>query len=532
VSTREGLTPPVIALRRSVDAGRAGLISFEHASMMFAELDNASTQLSGLLRRLGTARGDRVLGLIGNRPENLISWFGASKCGAIWVPTNTYYRGDWLAWQIVDSEPSIIVAEARYLHRLADVWSHVDRKIPILVVGTPRTEKVPATPLLDFNDYRSITQANGGLDIQPTDISHLMYTSGTTGRAKGCKVSHNYLANIARLSLRDLPREPGDIYYTPLPLFHTAATGMVAATLAIGGSLHLAEAFSVSRFWPDILKTRARLTCLMGSMLTLIANAPATAEAEQAFGQLDAVTGGPFPEPIKELWRARFGVRRAHGAVFGATEAHYIFSTPDDALAAPGSCGQPNGDTYEVRIVGPDDSVLGAGEVGELVVRPRQADVMFSGYWNNDAATLHAQRNLWYHTGDFGYLDADGCFFFSDRAADRIRRGGENLSSQALEQALRHPDFADLAVHGVPSELGEDEIKIVAALNDGSALEPEQFIQWAIGRVPRFAVPRYVEFRSTLPRNPVGKIMKFELRCDGVTASTWDRVAHGVEISR
>lgn len=525
-------TSPVYALEQSLAAGRDGRFSFDGAALSFRELDEQSNRFANLLALLGVTPGDRVLGMLDNSAEVLISWLGTSKVGAIWVPTNTSYRGEWLRWQVQDCEPAVIIAAARFTDLFDELRPDplAEQCAALWVRGQGDRQEVPAG-WLDYLDYHSAPAAPPAYRPRPADISHLIYTSGTTGRSKGCIVSHNYLCNQGRLGLLNLRRAPDDVCYTPLPLFHTAATELAVATLLSGGRAHFAARFSASRFWDEILRSGARAALLLGSMFAVIGNAPDSPAMQAVHGQLHSVAGGPFPPELQDVWHQRFGVTVTRGGTLGMTEAHYISSTIN-CDERPGSCGKPTVDTYDLRIVDPDDEELPRGAVGQIVVRPRAPHVMFEGYWRNSQATMRAMSNLWFHTGDFGYLDEDGYLFFSDRGNDRLRRGGENISSYELERALAHPDILELAAHAVPSELAEDEVKVVAVLKDGSQLSAEAFCRWAMGRVPRFAVPRFVEFRAELPKNPMGKVLKSQLREEGLTPATWDRVAAGVEIPR
>ena len=156
---------------------------------------------------------------------------------------------------------------------------------------------------------------------------------------------------------------------------------------------------------------------------------------------------------------------------------------------------------------------------------------MFEGYWRRPEATVAVLRNLWFHTGDIGRFDEQGWFWFVDRKKDYLRRRGENISSYELEATFRaHHDIADVAVHAVPSELTEDDIKVIAVLRAGSKLTEHELCRWSLDKLPYFAVPRYIEFRTELPRNATGKVLKFQLRDEGVTAKTWDLESSDIEV--
>jgi crotonobetaine/carnitine-CoA ligase len=216
---------------------------------------------------------------------------------------------------------------------------------------------------------------------------------------------------------------------------------------------------------------------------------------------------------------------------YGQTECTPVSINTVDGARKRGSAGRavPH---FELKIVDDDDVEVPTGEVGEIVVRPRRPDAMFQGYWNNAEATVGAFRNLWHHTGDWGTVDQDGFFTFVDRKKDAIRRRGENVSSFQLEEAISgHAAVAQVAVCGVPSPLGEDEIKawIVPA---GAPPAPEEFFDFLKQHVPYFAIPRYVEFRQSLPVNAMGRVMKHLLRGEGVGDDAWDFEVMGLAVDR
>jgi crotonobetaine/carnitine-CoA ligase len=154
---------------------------------------------------------------------------------------------------------------------------------------------------------------------------------------------------------------------------------------------------------------------------------------------------------------------------------------------------------------------------------------MFEGYWGRPDATVETSRNWWYHTGDIGRIDEENYLFFVDRKADYLRRRGENISSFEVESVLMsHGSLADVAVHAVPSKMTEDDLKITATLKQGEAVDPLDLFEWCVDRLPYFALPRYIEFRAELPRSPVGRVLKRQLREEGVSESTWDADQAGV----
>jgi carnitine-CoA ligase len=160
--------------------------------------------------------------------------------------------------------------------------------------------------------------------------------------------------------------------------------------------------------------------------------------------------------------------------------------------------------------------------------------VMFNGYWRRPESTLNMLKDMWFHCGDIGMFDAEGWFYFVDRKKDYLRRRGENISSFEMESTFfRHPSILDVAIHAVYSEFSEDDVKVTVVLNpDGPALTEEELCHWAIERVPYYAVPRYYEFREDMPRNSSGRVLKYELRDQGVTPTTFDMDKAGIKIEK
>jgi crotonobetaine/carnitine-CoA ligase len=342
-------------------------------------------------------------------------------------------------------------------------------------------------------------------------------------------ISHNYICNMARqvIAFHDLRED--DVIWTPLPGFHVnhIATTLLSS-LMLGARASISPRFSVSGFWLEIERSGATVASIIASMITQVSDAADSEAAARCFGQLRVVIGVPFPQPVVDKWRARFGIQYGGSAGYGMTECAAITSARIDEERPLGSSGKRN-DDFDVRIFDDEDNELAAGVPGEIVVRPRRPQVMFEGYWRNPEATASQMRNLWFHTGDIGKLDEAGYFYFVDRKKDYLRRRGENISSGELESILRcHAALLEVAVHAVPSDQGEDDVKLTAVLKPGIELNEEALCRWCIEEFPYFAVPRYIEFRGELPKNPVGRILKFQLRDEGVTPSTWDRLQSNV----
>jgi carnitine-CoA ligase len=293
----------------------------------------------------------------------------------------------------------------------------------------------------------------------------------------------------------------------------------------------------VSGFWPEMNRTGATVTSTLGTMAYLLAHDADRPEmpgsgAAEANTTLRLMGAAPLPVEVDSIIRTRFGVETFSGA-YGTTEASLVSWQPPGVRNKPNAAGVINDEFFDVRIFDDDDVELPPGTEGEIVLRPRRPHTMFEGYWGRPGATVDASRNWWYHTGDIGRVDDEGFLFFVDRKADYLRRRGENISSFEVERILMgHGALADVAVHAVPSELTEDDLKITATLADGADLTEEALFRWCIDELPYFALPRYIEFRAELPRSPVGRVLKRELRAEGPTGATWDAEAAGIRYDR
>ena len=187
-----------------------------------------------------------------------------------------------------------------------------------------------------------------------------------------------------------------------------------------------------------------------------------------------------------------------------------------------------------MRVVDDHDNDAAADEIGEIVVRPARNHVMMEGYWNNPEATVKAIRNLWFHTGDLARRDEDGFLWFVERGTDSIRRRGENVSAWEVERVLAdHPELLEAAVYGVPSELGGQEVMVAVVPRPGLEITPEALLDYCTGKMPHFAVPRYVRFMDKLPRSHAQRVLKQELKAAGAGApGVWDRESAGYKVKR
>jgi crotonobetaine/carnitine-CoA ligase len=365
----------------------------------------------------------------------------------------------------------------------------------------------------------------------PGDLAAIVYTSGTTGPSKGCRINQGYYVHIGAVWQAALEMAPDDVYLTAFPLFHLSGQALaLMATLHRGATLVLEPVFSASTFMERAGAVGATVVMGVGAMAQAILATPPSASDRAHSVRLCSWI--PLPEARQLEFEARFGTAvSAEG--YGQTECAPVTFSPASGERRRATAGRP-APWLDVRIVDDDDIEVPAGDVGEIVVRPLEPDSLFSGYWGRDGETIQTFRNLWHHTGDYGRMDGEGFVTFVDRKKDALRRRGENVSSMELEAAiLRHPRITEVAVHAVESAATEDDIK--ACIVPGT-VEPELTADELFGffaeHLPYFAVPRFVELVPDLPKNALGRVLKHELRARGVTPATWDFEKLGLSVER
>jgi len=501
-----------------------------------AEIAFAAYRLANAFTELGLHPGDRVATLLENSPAALLGWWGAICGGFVSVPVNTAYKGEFLRHQLADSGSRLLVVSADLADRCASVAGALDALEHVVVVGD--APPMDGVTVHRWDDLFGADDKPPAADVRPSDYGTIIYTGGTTGPSKGCTLSHNYHAALARQIGTCWQRTDEDVVWTPLPLFHfNAVATAVCGALVFGGRAAIDRRFSVSSFWPEMNRVGATITSTLGTMAYLLAHdvdRPEMPRSGQAAANTTLRLMGAVPLPVEldALIRERFRIETFSGA-YGVTEASLISWQPPGIRNRPNAAGVVNREYFDCRIFDDDDNEVAPGTDGEIVVRPVRPHVMFEGYWGRATATVETSRNWWYHTGDIGRIDDDGYLYFVDRKADYLRRRGENISSFEVERILMsHGALADVAVHAVPSRLTEDDLKVTATLAAGATLGEEVLFRWCIDQLPYFALPRYIEFRAELPRSPVGRVLKRDLREEGVTASTWAAEAAGITYER
>jgi len=489
----------------------------------YHELDEQTNRVANSMLKLGITKGSKVALMLPNSLEFLYTWFGLAKLGAIDVPLNTNLKGDRLKYIINNSDSEAIVLGEQYVDRIMDVQSELNNiKHVILHSSKPSASKMVFNTI-PFSQILGGAPSPPEVTVLSTEDSAIIYTSGTTGLSKGVLLSHESIVTTSEFTNENARFTDEDIFYVCMPLFHLAArtTGIIPALL-LGARIAIVEKFSASRFWEDIWKYKATTYYYTGSVQVILYNQPEKPEDKENLVRV--AVGAGFPGSIMMDFEKRFGLKIMEG--YGLTESPWTTLTPWGE-GKPGSVGKAI-TGFEVRIVDDDGFEVPLGVTGEIVSRPNDNPYrLFNGYYKMPEETVLALRQTWFHTGDRGWKDEDGYFYFFDRKKDVIRRRGENISSFELENIIcSHPSVAECAAIGVPSALTEDDVKVVVRLEPGAKLAPEELHQFCQDKMDYYMVPRYIEFVEILPKTPTERVEKYKLKENWLTPETWDSEKH------
>jgi carnitine-CoA ligase len=500
---------------------------FAGRELSYAQLDRESDRIANGLAVEGIGAGDRVAALLLNTPEFPLLWFGLAKRRAVLVPLNTGLKGEILRYELADSSPRALAID----QRLWDAYAPLRAGLAIArewVVPDPGEGGPPPDGVASFGTLPSNTTAEPVPAPLASDPASIMYTSGTTGPPKGAIIPHEKSLRTPLEIGRRSRLAPDSVLFTALPLFHCNAQEMTALTaLTYDVTAAFDERFHATTYWETAARMGATHVSLLISMINVLFKQPERT-TDRSHRVRTALTAGTTKAVWPEFER-RFGLTIVE--LYGMTECGCTtLMNPPDAIRV-GSVGTPLG-FVEADVVDDDDRPVADGVRGELVVRPRAPYTMFLGYLGKPEKTVEAWRNLWFHTGDYVTRDADGYYYFVDRKKDVIRRRGENLAPYDVESVLnRHPRVFESVVVGVPSPLGEEDVKAYVQLTPGAPLEARELFEFCVAELPFFMVPRFIEFIDEIPKTANQKSQRYLLRGrkGGVE---YDRESLGISLRR
>ena len=486
-------------------------LKFAGTTSTFAEFRARALKLAGALHGLGLKVQDRVAILAMNCREYFEVYGMAESSAYIVVPINFRLAAPEMQFVIGDVQPRAVIFERQY----ADAIDAIREKLPtvehFICIGDP-----PPPWALRYEPLVASADSEGSPHAPlPEHILSILYTSGTTGRPKGAMISHRVMLALGAAWSVELAADLGDRVLVCMPMFHIGARSQSAALTYVGGTVVMLRAFEAATVVKAIQEERITQLHLAPTLVQSVLDLPDLDRYDMT--SLKTINYAAAPMPLTILRRAlrRFGPIMING--FGQTEGggttlrkayHRPDGTPQD-LERLTSVGQPLRDT-RVRIVDEQDREVGSGTIGEICFKSPQNML---GYWNNSAATIETLRNGWLHTGDMGYVDADGFVYLVDRKKDMIVSGGENVYSREVEEAIMsHPGVADAAVIGVPDSRWGEAVKAVVVLKQGVSIEAAGLIAHCRRFIAGYKCPKSVDFAAELPRLPSGKVNKVNLR--------------------
>ena len=480
-------------------------LTFEGQTWTYRQLLDRVDRLAAGIREHGARHGDRVGYLGTNHPAILETMLAASRLGAIFTPLNFRLTGPELSYIVGDAGLHTLIADSAHQEVIDGVREQLPVRCYIGVEGAGA----------GWRAFEEITDrgellARPGL-VAADEIAVLMYTSGTTGRPKGVMLTHANLwwNNTNLMHLYDVLAS--DVTLVSSPLFHIAGLNVtIPTTWRMGGEVVLHRTFNAQASLDDI--SRYRVSTLFGAptMFEMMSRLPSFDSADLSSVRAIICGGAPVPDALVKRFHER-GIAMLNGYGLTETAPSAAFLTAEYALTKIGSIGQPPL-LSEIKIV--DDeraTVTEPGAAGEICARGPNVT---KGYWNKPEETAQAiDAAGWFHTGDIGYLDADGFLYLVDRLKDMVVSGGENVSSVEVESVLQeHPSVIEVAIIGVPDERWGEAVVAVTVLAPGQSVTLAELREFGGASLARYKLPTRLHLVGALPRNPAGKIVKFELR--------------------
>ena len=481
---------------------------YDDEVISYSEFDARVNQAANALLDLGTKKGDRVCLILPNTPDFLYCWFGLNKIGGVSVPVNIHFKANEAQYVVNHCEAVGLIASKEHL----DVALRMQKDCPhlkwISCVGA-EANQLPQGISAFKNLCGKMPTGLKEFDLKGEDFACVIYTSGTTGFPKG--VMHvqrtSILAGEAFVLRAQI--DSSDRIMAILPLFHMNAQFYCTwGAIAAEASLILIRRFSASEFWSQAVRYGATEFNFVGTIGTVLCARPQ--EEFRPEHSLRVAIGAGISPAVYRTFTERFKIPNVIDA-YGMTEVPAVSQNPIGGVIKMKSIGlpakHPNLVPFsEMKVVDDYGQDLPTGAVGEILVR---SPVMMKGYYKEPQKTQEAIRNGWFYTGDHGYQDNDGYFHFLDRKKDIIRKGGENISAAEVEAVLNeNPRVLESAVIAVPAELGEDEVMACIVLRQGQSITAEEVIDWCEDRLANFKLPRFIQFRESLPKTSTERVAK------------------------
>ena len=499
---------------------------FENEKVSYQHFNLNVNRVANSLRKMSIEKGSRVAIMLPNSPDFLYAWVGINKIGAVEVPMNTGFTEVEVKYILQHSEASAIVIHQDYYPILEKIEKEEFPNLSMIVIDGSPAVPLGTIPFLSLFEGRSEPPK---VSIFDDDPAVCIYTSGTTDRPKGVLNSHKSWVLTGEAYAFTVGITPDDRVMTSNPLFHANAQAYATmGSLAAGASLILLKRFSSSQILEQARYYQASKLVLVQAVTPWIWNRPV--REDDGDTPIKTMVAGNVPTEIYHEFEKRFQLKIQ--TIYSLTESVFAIMGPREGTQPrkPGGVGVPM-EHPDPRI---KNEVKVVDELGTEVPRRKQGEIIIRnpatmiGYFKDPERSAEAKRNGWIHTGDIGFQDDDGYFFFVGRKKEIIRRRGELISPSEIESVLNHhPRVQESAVIGIPSGLGcgEEEIKAFVALRHGETATPEEILSWCKEKLAEFKIPRFLEFRTEFPRSAIGRIQKNILKTErSLTKGCYDRL--------
>jgi len=487
-------------------------------TLSFAEFERRTNQLAHGFQAQFQNCSDYVAIMLETTIDYLALTYALKKIDRVEVSVNRAFRGASLSRMINLTKADVLVTSTAHLDALFAINDELlfVKHLVVLDDCDQARKYFPYFKIMALNELLSDDLSHIVSHAKDSDVATIMFTSGTTGVSKGCKLSHRYAVRTAENMIAPFRLEADDIGYTPYPLSHIGpAYYDILPMMLVGGQIVLRDGFSLSAFWPDLIKYRCTWFMCLGSIQQLLYAAPPTPSDTQHFATRCWATPAPVP---RKHFEQRFNLHLLPGGGYGSTDAGWVVVPQWDN---EGGLVLPH---YEIMIADDNGNPVPNGNRGELLIRALEPGVMSDGYFGMPEATVESRRDGWFYTGDIASVDDDGLFYFHCRKSERLRIKGEMISAFEIEESvLLHPAVEDAAAIGVPADYGEESIHLFFTLKPGCVIEESELRAHCSQHLAKFMIPSVISKLDAMPRTPTGKTEKGTLRVRAIIESNASR---------
>ena len=479
----------------------------ENHSSTYKEFESLTNSISHGIIDLGKPQSGYCAIMMENCIQYLALTYALKKIDIVEVSINRAFRGESLARMINATKTEYLFTSYAHLPALVAIRDRISKLKKIITLDAHKEFEThfKNIDIVNFDALRSDQTRHVFAKKADTDLATILFTSGTTGVSKGCRLSHRYGVRTAENVIAPFRMTENDCIYTPYPLSHIGpAYYDILSTLMTGGKVVLRDGFSLSNFWPEVAKHEVTWFLCLGSVQQLL-----WSQEESPFEKEHTITRmWATPAPVdRTAFEKRFNLHLIPGGGYGSTDAGWVVAPQWDHAAG---VILPE---FEVMVINEDGVPASQNVAGELLIRAKEPGVMSDGYHDMPEHTQKSWSNGWLHTGDIAKIDDHGGFHFICRTAERIRVKGEMVSAFEVEEAaLKDTDILDCAAIGVPGDFGEEDVVLCVLLKQGSTRTEQQIVDHCKGQLAKFMVPKEIIFMDQMPRTPTGKVEKGDLR--------------------